>query len=310
MTDNGADDESGVPEAQGSETQLRTIPWTESNVLAAAHVAGRYLLASVLLFYGFSKVVGVQFLVTESMLDMRLRDMDGLVLTWAYHGSSEVLRYGTATAEVGTGLLLLFRRTSRLGLLAAVVVGLHLLLVNLAYPIALPVVLLVLLLTAGLIAMDLPAYRAILNDHLLRPPALGSGPARGGRLARSVTAVAGIGVIGATFGFQAYLGAVNVPDEELSGVWRAVDDEEIDRFYIDAAPYCAVRPEGSQEVWRGVCFVDEDEGTLQGDLPRRPAPDATEVWELDASYELSDDGQRLHLDDHVRDIEVELVRGR
>ena len=95
------------------------------------------------------------------------------------------------------------------------------LLVNLAYPIALPVVLLLL-------------------------------------------------VVGATFGTQACLGAVNTPDERLSGVWLA--------------------PEG--------------------DLWRRPGPDATEAWELDASYLLSEDGQRRHREAHARGVEIELERHR
>lgn len=308
-SDHDADDHPDDP--QPPSPTLRTVPLSESQAITVFHVAGRYLLATALLFYGFSKVVGLQFLVTESMLDMRLRDMDGLVLTWAYHGSSEVLRYGTATAEITTALLLLFRRTTRLGLLATLVVLLHLLVVNLAYPIALPVVLLLLLVTAGLIATDLPAWRAVVRDVVLRPPAVGADPERGPlRVPRAVRGLTIVVVVGATFGFQAYLGTVNVPDEQLSGVWLADEDEELDRLYIDQVPYCAVRPEGSEEIWRGVCFVDEQAQRLEGDLWRRTGPEAREGWELDASYRLSEDGQRLHLEDHARDVEVELRRHR
>lgn len=142
--------------ASGDGPPPTTGPSAVSRGGTVSFLIGRYLLAILMLTYGFSKVVGLQFLVTESMLDTRLRDLAGIELVWAYHGNSPVVRFGTALAEITAGGLLLFRRTTRLGRYVTLFISLQLLLVNLARPIAPVMVLFILGVPIGMLALDRP----------------------------------------------------------------------------------------------------------------------------------------------------------
>lgn len=84
-------------------------------VLEWMYVVARYLVAFIILFYGFAKLNHAQFNILDSELDKPMGQVSGFWLTWYYFGYSSV--YGTfiALAQVIPGILLMFRRTTLLG---------------------------------------------------------------------------------------------------------------------------------------------------------------------------------------------------
>jgi hypothetical protein len=93
----------------------------------------RYVVAFLILFYGFAKLNGAQFTILDSQLDRPMREVSGFWLTWYYFGYS--LFYGNfiALVQVLGGVLLMFRRTTLLA--ACVLFGLvgNIILVNIFY---------------------------------------------------------------------------------------------------------------------------------------------------------------------------------
>ena len=75
----------------------------------------RWLVAIVLVTYGFAKIMGSQFTILESWLDTPMRDVPGFWLTWYYFGYSTVYGNFIALLQILGGLLLTFHRTTLLG---------------------------------------------------------------------------------------------------------------------------------------------------------------------------------------------------
>ena len=282
---------------------------------AVWYTIGRYLLAGILLSYAASKVVGLQFLVSDTALDTRLRDLRGIDLTWAFYGTSSALHSGTVLAEAGAAGLLLWRRTARLGVLVTLVMLAHLLLINIGHSIpALGMVLFMGLVAGLMFGADWPAF----CRYAFTAPDVGTsggGPADGaaGRpaLARPpwVKALVGVVVVGVAVAFNLWQRQLNAFDAEVRGVWAFVDDPDLQRFYMDEGPTCGVQPHDSAQIWKGICHLDDEAGTLHGQLTATPEPTA-ETMELDVSYHLEVDATRLVLVDHVRGRQAELTRLR
>jgi hypothetical protein len=84
-------------------------------LLEWTYVLARYLVAFLVIVYGFAKLNGAQFNILDSELDKPMGQVNGFWLTWHYFGYSSV--YGTiiALTQVLGGVLLMFRRTTLLG---------------------------------------------------------------------------------------------------------------------------------------------------------------------------------------------------
>ncbi|HEX8430448.1 MAG TPA: hypothetical protein VF625_04140 [Longimicrobium sp.] len=81
----------------------------------------RYFVAFLFIMYGFAKLMGSQFTILDSELDRPMGEVSGFWLTWYYFGYSPVYGSLLALAQIGSGLLLTFRRTTLLG--AAILFG-------------------------------------------------------------------------------------------------------------------------------------------------------------------------------------------
>ena len=80
----------------------------------------RYFLAAYLFGYGFVKVFPSQFQeITASRLVMTVGDQSPMLLAWNFMGYSTTLMKLNGLVEVIAGLLLLFRRTTTIGAIAA-----------------------------------------------------------------------------------------------------------------------------------------------------------------------------------------------
>jgi len=75
----------------------------------------RYVVAFLVITYGFAKLNGSQFTILDSELDKPLGQVSGFWLTWYYFGYSKFYGNLIAIAQVLGGVLLLFGRTTLLG---------------------------------------------------------------------------------------------------------------------------------------------------------------------------------------------------
>lgn len=94
----------------------------------------RYLLATILLYYGLSKLMGEGQLHTSFLLyGNELGSLDSAQLTWAFFSYSKFYNASIAFAEIFGALLLLFRRTTLLGALFLLPVLINITLIDYNY---------------------------------------------------------------------------------------------------------------------------------------------------------------------------------
>ncbi|MBA3451843.1 MAG: hypothetical protein H0T42_01955 [Deltaproteobacteria bacterium] len=105
-----------------------------ARLAGTAIVVLRYFLAMMLLHYGFAKVFAIQFVdLSPTRLDQRVGDMSPMGMLWSFMGSSRAYTMFGGWMEVVPGLLLLWRRTSMLGALAAIAVLTNIVMMNFSY---------------------------------------------------------------------------------------------------------------------------------------------------------------------------------
>ncbi|MBO0948995.1 hypothetical protein [Fibrella forsythiae] len=134
----------------------------------------RYWLALSIATYGFAKILKTQFQSPDFRLDTPLGEVNGFGLTWYYFGYSYTLAVIIGLIQVGGSVLLLYRRTTLLGVILLLPVMINIVLINLFYQIAPGAFFNSVMFTLGLIfllLLDVPKLKAAfwdLVDHL--PP--------------------------------------------------------------------------------------------------------------------------------------------
>lgn len=99
-----------------------------------ARIALRYYVASVMLYYGFGKILKLQFQdLTPGWLDRHVGEMSPMGFLWAFMGYSRPYIVFAGIAEVVGGMLLLGRRTATLGALVVVAVMTNVVVLNFCY---------------------------------------------------------------------------------------------------------------------------------------------------------------------------------
>lgn len=96
----------------------------------------RYWLAFSISVYGFAKVFKTQFAPLYSRDDIPVGTLNGFQLTWNYFAHSYTLALIIAGLQVGGSILLLWRRSSLLGVILLLPVMINIMLINLFYHIA------------------------------------------------------------------------------------------------------------------------------------------------------------------------------
>jgi uncharacterized membrane protein YphA (DoxX/SURF4 family) len=105
-----------------------------TTALAWTRLVLRYMLAWVLLGYGFAKVFPMQFQPpTEASLTQPLGDFSPMGLLWSFMGASMGYTIFAGAMEVLGGLLLLFRRTALPGALITAAVMMNIFALNMFY---------------------------------------------------------------------------------------------------------------------------------------------------------------------------------
>jgi len=122
----------------------------------------RFVLAFEMVRYGMAKLVGMQFYPQYWRLDERAIDMSPMALAWTFFGRSYGYQAIGGAIEVGSGVLVCFRRTTLLGACVMATALVNVVLINFFYDV--PVKLfasLYLALDIALITRHAPRLRAL-----------------------------------------------------------------------------------------------------------------------------------------------------
>ena len=116
----------------------------------------RYVVAFLVITYGFAKLNGSQFTILDSELDKPMGQVSGFWLTWYYFGYSKVYGNLIALLQVLGGILLMFRRTTLLGTCLLLPIIANIILVDFFYAIDLGVLLVALFIETALLIILAP----------------------------------------------------------------------------------------------------------------------------------------------------------
>jgi len=116
----------------------------------------RYVVAFLVITYGFAKLNGSQFTILDSELDKPMGQVSGFWLTWYYFGYSKVYGNLIAVLQVLGGILLMFRRTTLLGTCLLLPIIANIILVDIFYGIDLGALLVALFIEAALLIIVTP----------------------------------------------------------------------------------------------------------------------------------------------------------
>lgn len=95
-----------------------------------------YFICILMLVYGIVKVCRLQFSVEYYLNDTTLGQLNGTQLTWAFYNYHPAYQVIIGLIEVTVGLLVLFPRTRKLGIVLFVPLSLNIMLLNLMFDIA------------------------------------------------------------------------------------------------------------------------------------------------------------------------------
>ncbi len=228
----------------------------------------RYWLAFEISTYGFAKIMKTQFSTPSYRLDMLLSDLNGFQLTWYYYGFSYTLAVIIALFQIGGSYLLLFRRTTLLGVMILLPVMANIVFINMFYDIAAGAFFNSVVFTLGLLlflALDIAKLKRAFWGLVERLPSITVG--RGQWLKN------GLRVLPIVLAFavvQAIL-ITNPNEKVLAGVWKVdslsrngqtvptaswqTDTTAWNRVYFAGWQGCAFSPNPYRykpsESWRG-----------------------------------------------------------
>ena len=154
-------------------------PSVNSRPLTLLITIARYLLGLGILTYGISKLLNDQFQVSAWTYDQPMIQVPGSMLTWAFLGYQPWFQFLLGVCETIPGLLLLSRRTWRLGALLLFPVLLNVVLMNFALDLwrdTRIISSILLSLNLFLLACDLPLYRSFLVALMPPSPAFRNRP--------------------------------------------------------------------------------------------------------------------------------------
>ncbi|MDX6746033.1 hypothetical protein SHK09_04455 [Polaribacter sp. PL03] len=116
---------------------MKTPGNTKSIILLLLRLICKYYIAYYMFSYAFAKILNTQFSfgpVWEA--DSNISNFDGFMLTWYYYGYSRTYVLIIAGCQILAGLLILFRKTERIGIVLLLSFMVNIVLVNIFYDIA------------------------------------------------------------------------------------------------------------------------------------------------------------------------------
>jgi uncharacterized membrane protein YphA (DoxX/SURF4 family) len=234
---------------------LGTIVWSildrrrtaYPRLAAGAWVVLRYYLAASMLFYGFGKILKLQFPdLTPGWLDRRVGEMPPMALLWTFMGYSTPYTVFAGLAEMLGGMLLLWQRTATLGALIIVGAMSNVVMLNFSYDVSAKLYSIQLLIIA--LAIALPSLRRLIAAVLGRATA--GAPSRGqlSPRAEQVRRIGKFAVVGTMLCNLCLTSRDEVKEmahvHELYGTWL------VDSFVIDGVEHPPLTPD--PERWRAI----------------------------------------------------------
>ncbi len=239
----------------------------------------RYWLAFEISTYGFAKIMKTQFSTPSYRLDTLLGDLNGFQLTWYYYGFSYTLAVIIALFQIGGSCLLLFRRTTLLGVMILLPVMVNIVFINMFYDIAAGAFFNSVVFTLGLLlflALDIAKLKRAFWDLVDRLPSI--------RVGRGQWLKNGLRILPVVLAFamvQAIL-ITNPNEKVLAGVWKVdslsrngkivpttswqTDTTAWNRVYFAGWQGCAFSPNPYRykpsESWRGDYTFDSTTNRL------------------------------------------------
>src|SRR5687767_5467877 len=116
----------------------------------------RYVVAFLVITYGFAKLNGSQFTILDSELDKPMGQVSGFWLTWYYFGYSKFYGNFIALIQLLGGVLLMFRRTNLLGSCLLLPIIANIILVDVFYAVDLGALLVALFIEVSLLIILRP----------------------------------------------------------------------------------------------------------------------------------------------------------
>ena len=98
--------------------------------LRGLRVVAAYFISLVLVVFGMSKVMGIQFILKEEHLKLPIGEAKGMLLVWAYFHYSYGYTAVVGGLQILAGVAILFSRTRLAGLLLALTLFSNIVLVN------------------------------------------------------------------------------------------------------------------------------------------------------------------------------------
>jgi len=188
----------------------------------ATWIGLRYVLAMIMIGYGFAKLVDGQFPAPDAIrLDQRIGEMSPMGMLWTFQGSSQPYTIFAGLAEIVPAVLLLWRRTAVIGAVIAMAVMTNVVMLNFCYDVPVKVFSSELLVIAAVIAM--PQLRRLLLAALgyavpeVPPRARSSVRVERVRVAAKLAAVALI--VLSQYQMYDQMSEYKRPRGELEGLW-------------------------------------------------------------------------------------------
>ena len=103
--------------------------------MRSLYSTSRYIVAFIVLQYGFAKLTGAQFTVLESELDKPMREVSGFWLTWYYFSYSPIYGNFVGVLQIVMGILLFFRKATLIASCVLLAVMSNIVLIDIFYAI-------------------------------------------------------------------------------------------------------------------------------------------------------------------------------
>jgi hypothetical protein len=220
----------------------RRSRWFMSTSLQRLETVCRYFICALMLVYGLVKIFHGQFYTDEYWKDTPLGQLSGMQLVWSFYSYSPIYETFLGVIEVIVGLLVLFKRTTALGIVLFLPIMANLVVINIIYNVgargtAVP------LLLAGIILLLLH-FRSLKRYFWDRDETISRRTtALRTFLPKAIVILVGCG-LGAVILYNNKLRFRS--DPEIKGAWTFAENSPIQRIYFEKGRTCVIKDEAGE----------------------------------------------------------------